>query len=264
MRCEKLRLECTYESTSAKNSPPPDCSLELTVCASSEIQEVSAIKYFAQNLAPELAGCFPAGVWCSILPRVAQQEAVIWNSLVAVSMLHRSIRLGRSTVSAIRQYDQAVQELRLRLTLPKESQRCCQDVILLSCLLFTIFECMQGSILNALRHVVGGMKLLLQWGPDEAQDQHAYLSRSTLEPVFLALDTVSHLARRHEDLCLSYSSKLYSSRHWHFATFVPRLVSISSHHVSCLQRSQRSKMPISCSIAFLTACHIGISGYHQQ
>ena len=44
--------------------------------------------------------------------------------------------------------------------------------------------------MNALRHITGGVKLLMEWSADEAQaSNHAYLNRTSLLPMFLNLDS---------------------------------------------------------------------------
>lgn len=184
-----MKLECDYDHGPSK-SPTPEHPSGLSPYGARETDEIVAVRNFTTVLGPELAGCFSDQVWCSILPRIAQHETAIWDSLVAVSMLDNCMRLGRNIGPAIRQYDKAIQGVRLRMTSSEESHRIVQDVVLLSCLLFTVFECLQNGILNALNHVVAGMKLLRQWAPNEAVDsQKAYLSRSTLEPIFLVLDS---------------------------------------------------------------------------
>ena len=187
LRCEKVKLECSYELS---RSPSPETPTELSTYGGRNTNEVVAVRNFIKYLGPELAGCFPDSVWCSTLPRIAQHEAVIWDSIVAVSTLSTSIRLGQSPGLALRHYDKAVQALRQRLTSPGKSQRSYRDVVLLACLLFTIFECLQNNIRNALQHMIAGMQLLRQWEPDETDDgQEAYLSRAALEPFFMNLDS---------------------------------------------------------------------------
>lgn len=185
LRCEKLNLSCVYDAFSPRRSPTPENSL--SCYGTRPVEEISAIKSFVVDLGPELAGCFSDQLFCSILPRVAQREAVIFDAMVALSMLNTSIRLDQSTGPAIRQYDKAIQALNVRLASTAESQQQRQDVILLCCLLFTFFECLQNSVVNALQHIVGGMKLLMEWGSDDSHD--GYVSRSTLEPIYLALDS---------------------------------------------------------------------------
>jgi hypothetical protein len=60
-------------------------------------------------------------------------------------MLDASIRLGRSPDVATRQYNKAIQALHARLEVSGESQRHCQDVVLLCCLLCTIYECLAAN-----------------------------------------------------------------------------------------------------------------------
>ena len=188
LRCEKLKLLCVYEPVSPRRSPTPDSSL--SCYGTRSIEEISAIRSFVVDLGPELAGCFSNELFCNVLPRVAQREPVILDSIVAVSMLNSSMRLSQSTGPAIRQYNKAIQALNVRLASTGESQRQRQDVILLGCLLFTFFECLQNSFVHAMHHIVGGMKLLMEWSSNEKHDDpDGYVSRATLQPIYLSLDS---------------------------------------------------------------------------
>lgn len=196
VRCEKLNLLCVYEPVSPRRSPTPDSSL--SCYGTRPVEEISAIRSFVADLGPELAGCFSNELFCSVLPRVAQREAVIFDAIVAVSMLNTSIRLDQSVEPAIRQYNKAIQGLNVRLASTGESQRQRQDVILLCCLLFIFFESLQNSFIHAMQHIVGGMKLLMEWGSDEKNDDlDGYVSRATLQPIYLSLDSQAVQMVRH-------------------------------------------------------------------
>jgi hypothetical protein len=152
--------------------------------------EVSNVYLFVQTLGKEFAGGFSDRIWCDVLPRIAQHEAVVWDAVVAVSMLDTSIRLGQGASPAIHQYNKTIQALYQRLDSGENGRRCTQDVVLLACLLFTIFECLQNSTANALKHISGGMKLLMEWEADgRSGSSQAYLDREVLEPIFLMLDS---------------------------------------------------------------------------
>lgn len=125
-----------------------------------------------------------------MLPQVAYYEPSVFDAIVAVGLLDASLRRGHSSDAATRHYNKAIQALHARLESAGESQKHCQDVVLLCCLLCTVFEILIGSTSNALRHITGGVKLLMEWSADEAQaDHYAYLNRTGLLPMFLALDS---------------------------------------------------------------------------
>lgn len=188
VRCEKLKLSCAYEAVPPRRSPTPESSV--SCYGTWSVEEVSAIKSFVVDLGPELAGCFSNYLFCNVLPRVAQREPVIANAMVALSTLNTSMRLHQSAGPAIIQYNKAIQALNVRLGSTGESQRQREDVILLCCLLFTFFECLQNSVVNALHHIVGGMKLLMEWGSDERDGSpDGYVDRTILQPIYMSLDS---------------------------------------------------------------------------
>lgn len=162
-----------------------------------ETAEVAALKYFVSNLGKDLAGRFSDQIWCEIFPRVAQHEPAIWNATVAAGMLDMNLRLegdvltpNRNVNVALKHYNKAIQELNTRLASLDSAP--CRDVVLLSCLLFSVFECLQNNVGLALKHISGGTKLLMEWTHDaQAGDDEGgmYLDRRVLLPIFLALDS---------------------------------------------------------------------------
>lgn len=175
----------------------PSLNISISPYRSVKSAEMSAVQHFAHELGKELAGDFSSTVWCSILPRVAQHEPAVWHGIVAVSTLDKDLRLdygGRKHIPnniAIRHYSKAMQELHLRLKNPEE--RLCKDVVLLCCVLFAVFECLQSHYQSVLRHISGGMQLLMERvGTEQFEDlvsMGSYLNRTTLQAIFLFLDS---------------------------------------------------------------------------
>lgn len=160
--------------------------------------ELVAIKNFATYLGKDLAGCFSDNIWCQVFPRVAQHEAPVWHAIAAISMLDTSIQHGLNLDAsnpdvnvAISQYSKAIRKLNVQLA--SGGHMYCRDVVLLCCILFAIFECLQNHFQSALRHISGGMKLLMEWEKEwPASGQSAsgvYLDQRVLRPVLLSLDS---------------------------------------------------------------------------
>lgn len=163
-----------------------------------EAVEINAARNFSAYLGKDLAGCFSDEVWCNILPRVAQHELAIWHAVVAVGLLDNSVRLGHrlddgdpNVNAAVRNYSRSIRALNERLESAVDTH--CKDVVLLSCILFAVFECLQSHYQSALRHITGGTKLLMEWDQEaRLQNQEVagiYLDRRSLQPVFLSLDS---------------------------------------------------------------------------
>lgn len=151
------------------------------------------ITHFANVLAKELAGSFSDTVWAIVLPRAAHHEPAIWHGMLAVSILDKSLRVSSNhkpdyNSASIMHYSKAIQELHIRLA--DQGQPSCKDVILLSCILFAVFECLHGHYQSALRHISGGMQLLTAWENETHDDEGGvYLDRTTLHSIFLCLDS---------------------------------------------------------------------------
>lgn len=160
--------------------------------------EIFAVQSFATHVGRDLAGSFSDDIWCDILPRVAQYETSIWHAVVAVGLLDNSIRLGYrldddnpNISAAITHYTQSIKALNEQLAPNVSSQ--CKDVVLLSCVIFAVFECLQNHYQSALRHITGGTKLLMEWENEVLLEDQAsngtYLNHRSLKPLFLSLDS---------------------------------------------------------------------------
>lgn len=218
LRCQKSNRSCKYEppqpqtntidgnlsSTTSLLSKTRN-SIELSSLndylspyGPRELAELAAVKKFATYLGKDLAGCFSDDIWCQVFPRVAQHESSIWHAIAAISMLQTSIRYDRNlnasspeVVEAINQYSKAIRKLNMQLTSRKNEYY--KDVVLLCCVLFAIFECLRNHFKSALRHISGGMKLLIEWKKElPGISENAcgvYLDQKALTPVLLSLDS---------------------------------------------------------------------------
>lgn len=219
--CQKRNRECVYgivESQTSQRAGTPNRNSEWTDSAvlpyrnyraepisgnvspysSHEPAEVAALQFFVSNVGKDLAGHFTDEVWCNVFPRIAQHEPVVWHATVAVSMLDTSLRLDKSSdgssqsvSAALGHYGKAIQELNTRIAAVDGSS--CRDVVLISCLLFAVFECLRNDLSQALKHISGGTKLLMEWTNDaESKDKEIvgmYVDRKALLPIYLALDS---------------------------------------------------------------------------
>lgn len=220
--CQRARRLCIYElspsyaprpesSTDQKRIPAipaawevyafatklgPSCNL--SPYGTHEISEISALKNFTACIGKELSGHFADHVWCHIVPQVAQHEPSIWHAIVAINILNSSIRRGQkdqgnasTPQTAIQQYSKAIQELNVVIASGERAR--CQDVVLLSCVLFAIFECLQSHYRSTLRHIAGGLKLLAEWrnntNSNDRPHSPRYFDHAMVQPIFLSLDS---------------------------------------------------------------------------
>lgn len=220
--CQKSYRQCIYESsplyapqtessTEHKSVSPISAASQVHTFATSlgpscnispygkrEYAELSAIKNFPANIGKGLSGHFADHVWCHVVPQVAQHEPSILHAVVAIHILDSSLRLGQkgqgnaiAPEAAIRQYSKAIQELNGVIKSGERTR--CQDVVLLSCILFAVLECLQSHHKSALRHISGGLKLLAEWKTDakshDGSHAHRYFDHAMVQPIFISLDS---------------------------------------------------------------------------
>lgn len=210
-RCAKAKRECVYDVPASPDKAPlpnatqtirylnhtawPILNNSISPPGTQDPVSSNALQHFTTHLGKELAGCFSDRLWCDVLPRVARHEPSLWHGMVAVATLDMELRKDPEIVgpnsTAILHYSKALQSLHIRLE--NVQQDLSRDVVLLACIVFTVFECLQNHHQSTLRHVSGGLKLLSEWLEEASHNNEAssgtYLDRSTLQSIFLSLDS---------------------------------------------------------------------------
>lgn len=131
--------------------------------------EEQGFAYFRLHSAHEIPGCFDSSIWNQLVLQLSHSEPCVLHAIVAVGAMHRftggkcpslnaSNYLGPGNPFAINQYIKSLYHLRERLDGPKDST--CEQVALMTCLLFICLEMLQGNRASALVHLQTGLRIL--------------------------------------------------------------------------------------------------------
>jgi hypothetical protein len=198
LRCVKSKNVCEgYASTShgrlnadgslimiiygpPRNSPSPLPGLTM--------QEQRSFDFFRARTAAQFAGPFSSELWSKLLPRLSLQEDAIRHAIAAIGALHETAdsAADANVEYAMRQYGKAISDV-LALDISKSDTAA--DTALISCVLFTAFESMQGHYRSAMTHASAGLKILRE--QEVSSRKEAYLPRELAKSAFMQLDTQS-------------------------------------------------------------------------
>ena len=170
--------------------------LEDTPCIqpTREHLEQRSLTFFTTRTVPELAGGFDAELWSRYILRTAYYEPAIRHAVIALGALHEWFEnAGDPQISAsefgLQQYGKAIQQV---VDSAKVGAHQSTDVALISCILFTAFESLQGHYKSALTHVNSGLKVLAE-REDNGDSQYAsYIPKELLRSLFVRMDTQAH------------------------------------------------------------------------
>ncbi|KAJ5152331.1 hypothetical protein N7492_010626 [Penicillium capsulatum] len=131
--------------------------------------EAQGFIFFREHSAQEISGCFNSTIWNQLVLQLSHIEPCILHATIAVGAMHRFTRgycpslnaahyLGHGNPLAIQQYIKSLYHLRERLKGPKDLA--CEQVALMTCLLFICLEMLQGNRAGALAHLQSGLRIL--------------------------------------------------------------------------------------------------------
>jgi hypothetical protein len=134
-------------------------------------QEYRYFGMFRESMAPLLSSYFNSGLWDRLILQACESNPSIRQAIIAIAALNRTEELARLPSSngamrelssaranykcALRQYGQAIQSMQHHVY-GKDDLR----ISLLSCIVITCFETLQGNYYLALRQIVIGHGLL--------------------------------------------------------------------------------------------------------
>jgi hypothetical protein len=122
------------------------------------------LHYYQSRAASELAGAFGGHVWDTLVLRVAYHESAIRHAIIALGALLENFESSSNLQApqsefAMQQYGKAIQQV-IQLDIAASSLSI--DIAVLSCILFTAFESLQGHYKSALAHINSGVKILCE------------------------------------------------------------------------------------------------------
>jgi hypothetical protein len=154
-------------------------------------QEQRSLEYFRTRTVPELARTFNSELWSRFILQTAQHEPAIRHAVAALGSLHEHFESAEDAHAAdsdfgFQQYGKAIQCV-VKGPAPFAGQS--TDVALISCILFTAFESLQGHYRSALTHINSGLKVLAEREASGEFHHGSYIPKELLKSLFTRFDT---------------------------------------------------------------------------
>lgn len=200
VKCDEEKPACQRCTTTGRKCDgyTPTQVITLDIDVSGNRDERRGFHFFRLKSMGEILGQQDAGYWNDLLLRLSQSEPAIKHVSVAIASLHESLELsdydatahtttmiGQARALSLNHYNKAIQTL---LSDPNQL-RDRFGTLLLSCLLFLVFEEFQSGYLGCAVHLQHGLALLQQWKalPRKPKRSLSYtedLIDSHMEPIF--------------------------------------------------------------------------------
>ncbi|KAM3554556.1 hypothetical protein MY1884_006069 [Beauveria asiatica] len=165
VKCDEGRPACTSTGRTCDGygpvlaaTPSPPATLSHAKYSG---QEWRSFQYFHEKTLKQLCTFFPDDFWTSYVLKIANTETSIWHSLIALSSYHELFseqRMPHQQVEdrfALHQYNSSIQQV---LSMAKSSQSA--HIQLASCILFICVETLRGQIVQVVRLVTLGYRIL--------------------------------------------------------------------------------------------------------
>ncbi|KAK8146001.1 hypothetical protein G3M48_003732 [Beauveria asiatica] len=165
VKCDEGRPACTSTGRTCDGygpviaaTPSPPATLSHAKYSG---QEWRSFQYFHEKTLKQLCTFFPDDFWTSYVLKIANTETSIWHSLIALSSYHELFseqRMPHQQVEdrfALHQYNSSIQQV---LSMEKSSQSA--HIQLASCILFICVETLRGQIVQVVRLVTLGYRIL--------------------------------------------------------------------------------------------------------
>lgn len=156
-----------------------------------DAREQRSLDYFRTRTVPELAHSFNSELWSRFILQTAQHEPAIRHAITAVGSLHEHFESAddahvTNSDFGFQQYIKAIQCV-VKGPAPFAAQSA--NVALISCILFTAFESLQGHYRSALTHTNSGLKVLAEREASGELQHASYIPKELLKPLFTRFDT---------------------------------------------------------------------------
>ncbi|KAM3476520.1 hypothetical protein MY8738_006891 [Beauveria namnaoensis] len=157
-RCTSTGRTCDGYGPVIAATPSPPATLSHAKYSG---REWRSFQYFHEKTLKQLCTFFPDDFWTSYVLKIANTETSIWHSLIALSSYHELFseqRMPRQQVEddfALHQYNSSIQQV---LSMEKSSQSA--HIQLASCILFICVETLRGQIVQVVRLVTLGYRIL--------------------------------------------------------------------------------------------------------
>lgn len=120
-----------------------------------------ALEFFQCKTAPELEGALFGDAWSKLIIKACDEKAVL-HAVIALSSLHERYKGIESSPDArlefsMQHYSKAINEV---VKLDFTTSSTATIVAMITCLLFTLFESLQGHYRSGLTHMQSGIKII--------------------------------------------------------------------------------------------------------
>ncbi|KAB8077499.1 hypothetical protein BDV29DRAFT_56104 [Aspergillus leporis] len=189
-RCQSTGRKCSYEldGRSRRSAPPRTHSIwhsqPLSDIVTYASRERRAFEYYCQRAGPAIAGSISCTFWTGAVLKACRSEPAIWDAIIAISALYENLDpfigppMVTEAVLSVRRpreaflwYLRSVENVRSQLARNKVHPQ----IALISCVLYTCTEMLQGDVAKALRLYGQAVQLIISW-----QQQSPSLSETTL------------------------------------------------------------------------------------
>jgi hypothetical protein len=140
---------------------------------------------------PELARSFNSEFWSKFILQTAQHEPAVRHAITALGSLHEHFESADDAHAANSDFgfQQYIKAIRCIVKGPAPFTDQSTDVALISCILFTAFESLQGHYRSALTHINSGLKVLAEREASGDLHRGSYIPKELLKYLFTRFDT---------------------------------------------------------------------------
>jgi hypothetical protein len=185
-------------------------------------QESRYFHIFCTKTAKQLASFFEETLWKTIVLQACETETPLRHAVVALGALDPRYACRRPTglISpdrrfAFSEYSKAVSQIRQKVASWKEGEECSERDLratLISCLLFTCFETLNGCSDAAITQIYAGVRITEEWQIRHVQDPNHLTPVSSPKPLIIE-DELLHAFSRLELEAMTYKDFRASKVH---------------------------------------------------
>lgn len=148
-RCTSTGRTCDGYAQSASAAP----SLGLPVCGLAKASEARHYEFFIYQVVPGLPTIIAEGFWHKIIPQFSVSDRVVWDAVIAMSILLQRARLPKQRgptfterQAALKSYNRSVAGLQAQLSRRQAWSTACS----ITCIVYICIECLQGHHTEAM------------------------------------------------------------------------------------------------------------------
>ncbi|KAH6678738.1 hypothetical protein B0J14DRAFT_583376 [Halenospora varia] len=178
-------------------------------------QELRSIDHFTKVTTKHLTPWYKANFWDQHVLKVIYSESSVRHAIIAISVIQEHMSYICAGIVDDSRLEQTVTQSRKRFGLHNYNRsvgllaqsigdrgHAAEEIALINCIIFVVFNCMCGDVKTALAHLDSGGKVLDRWKDGQAGNTESQGDlKKDLSTVFLALglESTGEKARRSRD-----------------------------------------------------------------